>query len=136
MSENSSHTILVVEDEVTMRKPLIEALAEEGFRTLSAQDGAEGLELALREKPEVILLDINLPGMDGMQLMKKLRHSGDFGKSVKIIFITSLTADDEMMQGIAEGEPSYFLEKSEWNIPGMIRKVRELLGSIETEKSQ
>lgn len=124
--------ILIVEDEDTMRVPLIEALGAEGYRTLSASDGEQGLELANRERPDLILLDIDLPGMDGMELMKKVRASGEHGKQVKIILITNLPADDDIMQGIAEDEPAYFLSKSEWNIPAVVQRVQEALGTAKS----
>ena len=125
--------ILVVEDDKAMRKAMTETLSSEGFLVISAQDGVEGLETALRELPQLILLDISMPKLDGMAMMKRLRNSGDWGKKVPVILLTNLNADDKIMAGIAEDEPSYFLLKSEWSPVGVVQKIKETLGLIKPD---
>ena len=66
--------ILIVEDEEIMLKALVEKFSSEGFEVVQAIDGEEGLKKALCEKPDIILLDILLPKMDGMAVLKKLRE--------------------------------------------------------------
>ncbi|OGH69013.1 MAG: hypothetical protein A3D53_03865 [Candidatus Magasanikbacteria bacterium RIFCSPHIGHO2_02_FULL_45_10] len=119
--------ILVVEDEPDMRQALVESLRYEGFDVLQAANGVEGLEEALARRPDLIILDILMPKMDGMEMMKKLRQSDSWGRKVPIILLTNLSADDKIMQGIVEDEPSYYLIKSDWKIPDVIEKVREIL---------
>ena len=119
--------ILVVEDEPDMRQALVESLRYEGFDVLQAANGVEGLEEALARRPDLIILDILMPKMDGMEMMKKLRQSDSWGRKVPIILLTNLSADDKIMQGIVEDEPSYYLIKSDWKIPEVIEKVREIL---------
>ena len=65
--------ILVVEDEESIRVPLVDALEDEGFVVLAAADGDAGLELGLREDPDLILLDLMLPGVNGFDLLRRLR---------------------------------------------------------------
>ena len=120
--------ILIVEDEEDMRQALVDKLTREGFDTLEAQDGESGLTVALREQPDLILLDIIMPKMDGMTMMKKLREDA-WGKKVPIILLTNLSATEEkIIKGIVENEPSYYLVKSDWKIEDVVLKVKERLG--------
>jgi DNA-binding response OmpR family regulator len=118
----------VVEDESSLRNALKDKLEREGFIMLEAKNGEEGLEVALSEHPDLILLDIIMPQMDGLTMMKKLRHENEWGKSVPIILLTNLSADDEKInQAITESEPAYYLVKSNWTINDLIGKIRERL---------
>lgn len=120
-------TILVVEDEPDMRQALIESLKHKGFEALEASNGGEGLEEAISRHPDLIILDILMPKMGGMEMMKKLRGHNAWGRKVPIILLTNLSADERIMKGIVEDEPSYYFVKSDWKIPNVIEKVRELL---------
>jgi len=122
-----SKKILVVEDEPDMRQAIVESLEHEGFDVLEAENGGKGLEEALTRRPDLIILDILMPKMDGMEMMKKLRQQNEWGRKVPIILLTNLSADDKIMRGIVEDEPSYYLVKSDWKIPDVIEKVREML---------
>ncbi len=122
-----SKKILIVEDEQDMRQALVDELTHEGFQTVEARNGKEGLESALKEHPDLILLDIVMPVMDGMTMMKKLRENAE-GKKIPIILLTNLSATDKIMTGIVRDEPSYYLVKSDWKITDVIVKVKEMLG--------
>lgn len=126
MSEQSKK-ILVVEDEPDMRQALAESLKHEGFEVIEAANGGEGLEEAIARRPDLIILDILMPKVGGMEMMKKLRQHNAWGRKVPIIMLTNLSADDKIMQGIVEDQPSYYFVKSDWKIPNVIEKVRELL---------
>lgn len=118
-------TILVVEDEEVQRKPLTDELQDHGFRVLTAVNGREGLDIALREKPDLILLDILMPVMDGMTMMRKLREN-PWGKKVPIILLTNLSAeDDKIIQEVTRDEPAYYLVKSDWGLVDVVEKVKE-----------
>ncbi len=122
--------VLIVEDEQDMLQALVDKFAREGFDVLEAKDGEEGLGLALKEHPDLILLDIIMPKMDGMTMMKKLREDA-WGKSVPIILLTNLSAtEEEIIKGIVENTPAYYLVKSEWKIEDVVQKVKERLGLI------
>ncbi len=110
-----------------MRQALVDELTREGFQTLEARNGKEGLESALKEHPDLILLDIVMPVMDGMTMMKKLRESAG-GKKIPVILLTNLSATDKIMTGIVRDEPSYYLVKSDWKIADVIVKIKEMLG--------
>lgn len=119
--------ILIVEDERDMRQALVDELSRNGFETLEAKNGKEGLESALKNHPDLILLDIVMPEMDGMTMMQKLRENVE-GKKIPIILLTNLNATDKIIEGVVRDEPSYYLVKSDWNIEGVVAKVKEMLG--------
>lgn len=126
MSEQNKK-ILVVEDEPDMRQALAESLTHEGFEVIEASNGGEGLEEAISRHPDLIILDILMPKVNGMEMMKKLRQNSAWGKGVPIIMLTNLSVDDNILKGIVEDQPSYYFVKSDWRIPDVIEKVRELL---------
>ena len=119
--------ILIVEDEVSMLNALRDKFTREDFAVFEAKNGERGLEIALREHPDLILLDIAMPVMDGMTMMKKLRQENDWGKKVPIILLTNLNEDDKINIRITEDEPAYYLVKSDWKIDDVVKKVRERL---------
>lgn len=121
--------ILIVEDELSLRNALSDKLLREGFEIVEAKNGEEGLEVALREHPDLILIDIIMPVMDGMTMLKKLRDEDEWGKTVPVIILTNLTSDnEERLRDITNAEPSYYLVKSDWKIEDVVAKIRERLG--------
>jgi two-component system response regulator MprA len=122
--------ILIVEDDLPVLNALADKLTREGFGVLQAKDGEEGLSMANLEHPDLILLDIVMPKMDGLTMMKKLRATSAWGKSVPIILLTSLTPDEERInKSIAEDEPSFYLIKTNWSMSDVVERVRESLKS-------
>jgi len=121
-------TILIVEDESAYQRALSEKLGHEGFAFIQAKDGQEGIETALREHPDLILLDIIMPEMDGITMMKKLRVANDWGKNVPIILLTNVNPDyDKINQVVTEYLPAYYLVKSDNTIGDLVEKIKERL---------
>jgi CheY-like chemotaxis protein len=121
-------TILIVEDDLIINNTYSEELRSEGFVVLSAENGKVGLDFALQEKPDIILLDILMPVMDGFTMMDKLRATNEYGKNVPIILLTDLSPDeDKVIQAIKKNEPEYFLVKSDWDISRVVVKLKERL---------
>ena len=119
--------ILIVEDEEDVRQALVDRLTREGFKTSQAKDGQEGLNIARRERPDLILLDIVMPKMDGITMLRKLRQN-KWGKKVSIILLTNLSATEErIIKGLVQDKPSYYLVKSDWKIEDVVKKVKETL---------
>lgn len=110
-----------------MSKTLVERFEQEGFKVFAAKDGEAGLKMALEEEPTIILLDILLPKMDGMQVLQKLRESGDWGKNVPVIMLTNLDANDKIIERVAKDKPTYYLIKSDWSLDKIVEKVNERL---------
>jgi DNA-binding response OmpR family regulator len=126
--ENYPHKILIVEDEQAMLTTLVDNLSAIGFKNiLQASNGGDGLEMALKENPDLVILDIILPKIDGMTVLKKLRED-PAGKMMKVIMLTNLNADDNIMHGVIEDEPSYYIVKSDHSIDDILEKVKMTLG--------
>lgn len=128
MTAEITQTILIVEDEISLRNALRDKFTREGFLVFDAKDGEIGLAIAIREQPQLILLDIMMPKMDGMTMLHKLRSENEWGKSVPIILLTNLGADDKMiMKEIEEDTSAYYLVKSNWSMDQMVEKVKETI---------
>lgn len=126
MEETVRKKILLVEDDPTLSEMYQQKFQLEGFDIMAARTGGEGLQVALQSKPDLILLDILLPGMDGMTVMKKLRDD-PWGKNVPIIILTNLNADDNILKRVVEDHPAYYLMKSTSDPYGVVEKVKEVL---------
>jgi CheY-like chemotaxis protein len=120
--------IEIIEDDTFLRNVINEKLKLEGFDVLEARDGEEGLETALSKHPDLIILDIVMPKMDGLVVMEKLRQEGVWGKNIPIILFTNLNADDEKInKAIEQHQPTYYLVKSNNTINDLIEKIKECL---------
>jgi DNA-binding response OmpR family regulator len=117
--------ILVVEDEAPLRHALIEKLFHEGFEVLNAKNGEEGLETALLKHPQVILLDILMPKMDGMEVLRKLRADA-WGKTAHIIMLTNLNDNERVAEAMKNHAFDYFV-KSDVKIQEVVDKIKEKL---------
>ena len=118
--------ILIVEDEQPMLDALKDKLVSEGFVVVGARDGEEGLATAFREHPDLILLDLIMPKMDGISMIKNLR-SDAWGHKVPVIILTNLSPDNNIIKTIEENSPAFYLVKSDWNINDIVSKIRDLL---------
>lgn len=128
MDEANKKILIIeeIEDDASLRAVIHDKLSREGFGVIEAKDGEEGLALALSEKPDLILLDIVMPKMDGVTMLKKLREANEWGKNIPVILLTNLSADNEKMnQMITDYEPAYYLVKSNWSLHDLIEKIKE-----------
>jgi DNA-binding response OmpR family regulator len=116
--------VLIVEDEKSLTKALSAKLGREGFEVMVAHDGQEGLALASEERPDVILLDIIMPKMDGLSMIKELRKMDSYGKRVKVIFLTNLTDDEKIFEATESGVYDYLI-KSDWKLADLVEKINE-----------
>jgi two-component system response regulator VicR len=122
--------VLIIEDEALQLDILTHELSEKGYRVLKATNGEVGLDLAFQNKPDLILLDIIMPRMDGMTVMKKIREHDDWGKKVPIVLLTNLDTNEERLKSITRDQPSYYLVKSEWSISQVLKKVEDSLHHV------
>src|SRR3989337_452631 len=95
--------ILVVDDEETMVRSLSTLLTEEGYEVAVAMDGAQALETARAELPDLILLDVMLPGIDGMEVCRQIRT----WSTVPIIMLTAKTSEVDKVVGLEVGADDY-----------------------------
>jgi DNA-binding response OmpR family regulator len=100
-------TVLVVEDEPVVQKMETYVLEKEGFRVLTADNGEEALRLALSERPDVILLDIVIPGPDGFEVCRRLRESKFFSP---ILFVTARKEQWDQVAGLSIGGDHYIVK--------------------------
>ena len=120
--------ILIVEDETSLRNALSDKLRLEGFIVLEAKNGEEGLDVALRDHPDLILLDIIMPKMDGLTMLKKLREDV-WGKNTKVILLTNLSDNEKVSEALLQGSYDY-LVKSDWKIGDVVAKIRARLSEF------
>lgn len=126
MMNNKTGNILVVEDEVPMARAIMDRLKSEGFQVTVAQNGREGLEKFLAGNFDVILLDIKMPEVNGIQMMRQVREKLS---QIPIIIYTNLTPDSEILKAVTEDKPSYYFSKTEYSLDQVIKAIRELLPS-------
>ncbi len=105
-SPTRPHRILVIEDDATVRANLLEMLEAEGYRTIGADDGRAGVELAKTHDLTLILCDIRMPGMDGFEVLRELRRYGRT-RHVPFIFITGAAEREGMRTGMRLGADDY-----------------------------
>lgn len=117
--------ILIVEDDIPTINALVQKCDTTEFEVLRAKNGKEGLFMALSEHPDVILLDIVMPVMDGIAMLKRLRED-EWGKGAKIIMLTNLTDEIQVMEAVQNGVFD-FLVKSDWKIEDIMEKIKEKL---------
>ncbi|MDD5108556.1 MAG: response regulator [Candidatus Omnitrophica bacterium] len=98
--------ILIVEDEKDIVKMLRYNLEKEGFKVIDARDGEDALDLAVRQHPDLILLDLMLPGMDGLEVCKALKKESKTG-SIPIIMLTAKSQESDKVVGLELGADDY-----------------------------
>lgn len=123
MEENLDKKILIVEDETPLLDSLKEKFIGEGFNVFTAVDGIEGLEIAKKEKPNLVLIDILLPKKDGVTMAKEIKA---LNLGISMIFLTNLSDAEHISDAISVGMVDY-LVKSEWNIDDLVKRVKEKL---------
>lgn len=116
-------TILLVEDEPTLQKTLSLALTQEGYDVKSALDGEIGLRLAHEVQPDIILLDLILPKMDGFEVLDALKKD-DATKSVPVIVLTNLESTQDIERALSLGATNY-LVKANYDLKDVIEKVKD-----------
>lgn len=121
--------ILLIEDEPTLRAALEDILAEENHRVLVATDGETGLERAFKEQPDLILLDLMLPKVDGFHLCRKLRQRG---AETPVLMLTAKSQVEDRVKGLDSGADDYLVKP--FSTLELLARVRALLRRIEMER--
>jgi DNA-binding response OmpR family regulator len=122
---DGNKSILLVDDDLTLRDMYQERLRAEGFAVDIAKDGEEALQKAADSLPNIILLDIMMPKINGLDVLKKLREQ-EKTKNIPVIILTALIQDREKMESVTRGADDYIV-KSE-TMPGdVIAKVKRVL---------
>lgn len=114
--------ILIIEDETPMRTALADVLADEGYRPLTAADGQAGLRKALDEKPDLILLDIMMPKLDGFAVCAELRR---LGHTLPVLMLTAKGQIEDRVTGLDAGADDYLVKP--FSTEELLARVRALL---------
>jgi CheY-like chemotaxis protein len=116
--------ILIVEDDRTTVKIIGHLLEQHHYRVLSAMDAEEGLKMIFKEVPDLVLLDIMLPGMDGFQVLNKLKGNQQTSR-IPVIILSSLSGERDVLKGLERGASDYILKPFSPQI--LFFKIKKLL---------
>jgi CheY-like chemotaxis protein len=124
MQQFKTKKILVVEDEKDMRDVIVETLTEVGYTVVAAADAVEGMKLYHDEHPDLIVLDILMPGKTGLALLSDIRKEPG-GDKVHVIMLTNYNpTNSNLIEPILKSNPEYYLIKSNISIDTLVDKVR------------
>lgn len=122
--------ILIVEDEYSQLSLLSDVFKASGFSVLTARNGQEGLDVAESEEPNLILLDIVMPVMDGITMLGHIRRNDDWGKEVPVLVITNLTTSDQLLH--YNHTPEECLLKTDCSVYDILHRAKQILGNTGT----
>jgi two-component system response regulator MprA len=133
VTSSNSATILVVDDDRAIRESLDRALALEGYRVVAATDGAQALELVAEQQPDVIVLDLMMPNVDGLTVCRRLRARRD---RTPILMLTARTETSDRVSGLDAGADDYLPKP--FDLDELLARIRALLRrtKVETDDAQ
>ena len=117
--------ILLIEDEKALQETMAEYLTDEKFEVLGAMDGQTGLEMAQKELPDLILLDVILPKMDGFAVLGEIKKS-ESTKHIPVILLTNLESIESIQKAFEKGAVAYLI-KSDFKLEEVVKKIKEVL---------
>jgi two-component system, OmpR family, alkaline phosphatase synthesis response regulator PhoP len=123
--EPSQTRILIVEDEEILLTALSEELKQEGFQVSGAKDGVEGVEKATAEKPDLVLLDLVMPRLDGIGALKQLKDTAET-KDIPVVILTNLSDYDKISDALSLGAMDY-LVKANYRLEELVNKIKTVL---------
>lgn len=115
-------TILLVDDDMVLREMYRFAFTEAGLNVITAKDGTEAIALALEHHPSIILMDIDMPQMDGYESMKKIREDA-WGRTAKVIYLTNYSAPADVYAAVSL-KPEDYIVKASHDIKEIVNRVR------------
>ncbi|MEV0380550.1 response regulator transcription factor [Nonomuraea sp. NPDC050643] len=133
MNEQPAARVLVVDDEPNIRELLSEALELNGFAVTTAADGRQALEAVARDRPDIVVLDVMMPGLDGFAVARRLREAGD---SPMVLFLTAKDAVPDRIAGLTAGGDDYVtkpfsLEEVVLRLRAIMRRMRPVEEQID-----
>lgn len=123
--EPNKTKILIVEDEEILLTALSEELQQQGFNIIGAKDGVEGVEKAVAEKPDLILLDLVMPRMDGITALKEIKEKPET-KDIPVVILTNLSDYDKVSDALSLGAMDY-LVKANYRLEELVGKIKTVL---------
>lgn len=125
MNNSNKKLLLLVEDDVSISKVLSRFLEQSGFNLLRATDGIYGLKMALENHPDLILLDIIMPHMDGLTFLKELRKD-KWGKSVPVMILSNLSNPETEKEAAQYAIKDYII-KTDFCLTDILKKINDIL---------
>jgi DNA-binding response OmpR family regulator len=119
--------IAVVDDEEAIRETLIETLEQNGFETLGYENGRTGLDGVRRDPPDLVLLDVNMPGLDGIEVCRRLR-SDPATAGLPIVMLTGLSSEADQLLGYDVGADDYV--NKPWSPRTLVARIRAVLRRV------
>ncbi|HYC79411.1 MAG TPA: response regulator [Candidatus Binatia bacterium] len=123
--EPSQTRILIVEDEEILLTALSEELKQEGFQVTGAKDGVEGVEKVKSEKPDLVLLDLVMPRLDGIGALKQMKDDPEI-KDIPVVILTNLSDYDKISDALSLGAMDY-LVKANYRLEELVNKIKTVL---------
>ena len=120
-------TILIIEDELSMQRALKNKLEQAGFSVVTADDGESGIAKIREAKPDLVLLDLIMPKLDGISVLREIK-SDESLKNVPVVILTNLSTGDKVAEAMQLGTFD-FLVKANYSLDDVLRKVQDRLGS-------
>jgi len=124
-NSNNKKRVLVVDDDNNLNTVLVDKLNFSGFEAQGAPDGVEGLKQSLDFHPDLILLDLLMPKMGGLAMLKELRKD-EWGKGAKVVILTLLEKTDYVAQAMEDGVAGY-LVKTAYSLDEVVKKIQEMI---------
>lgn len=121
----TGHTILTIEDNPELQTVYMQMLGSHGYKVIQAMDGEEGLELARKKKPDLIVLDILLPKKNGFEVLEQLKAKA-VTASIPVIISSYQSADEDVKRGLGLGADAYLI-KGHWNQKMFIDTITKIL---------
>ena len=118
--------ILFIEDESALQKTFGDFLSQEGYEMISALDGEIGLRLAKTKKPDLILLDLILPKLNGFEVLKKLKEDAEI-QNTPVIVLTNLENLEDVEKALELGATTY-LVKAQYSLEEIVQKIKKAIG--------
>jgi len=122
--------ILVIEDDKFLRELIAQKIMKEGYDMAEAVDGEKGIEAVKKEKPDLILLDLILPGIDGFEVLARIKADPEIAK-IPVIILSNLGQKDDIEKGLKMGASDYLI-KAHFTPAEIIAKVKTILAPAET----
>jgi len=120
-----NNDILIVEDDIALITALNNKFSESGFTVYKAYDGEEGLNIAYEKHPDILLLDILIPKLDGITLLSKLRED-EWGKGAKVIMLTVIENTEAIARAVEDNSLAYLIKTNE-SMDDVVEKVKMML---------
>lgn len=120
--------VLIVDDDAFLSGIYATKLELEGFAVASARDGEEGVKMAVKEKPDLILMDVLMPKLDGFEALKRVKADPET-KAIPVIMLTNLGQKEDVEKGMQEGAADYLI-KAHFVPAEAVDKIKKVLGMV------